>query len=120
MKHQQDILEKPPNFVRFCFLVFFLCVLTFPWVLCKASSLIHVFYESKDERKVKGKSDVEDGKWGEVLSEKMSFFLLHIWVFPKIQVPQNGWFRMENPIKMDVLGGNPYFWKHPYMEIYQA
>jgi len=28
----------------------------------------------------------------------------HIWVFPKIGVPQNGWFIMENPIKMDDLG----------------
>ncbi len=27
-----------------------------------------------------------------------------IWVFPKIGVPQNGWFIMEKPIKMDDLG----------------
>ena len=29
-----------------------------------------------------------------------------IWVFPKIMVPKNGWFIMENLIKMDDLGGN--------------
>ena len=30
-----------------------------------------------------------------------------IWVFPKIEVPQNGWFIRENPIKMHDLGGKP-------------
>ena len=28
----------------------------------------------------------------------------HIWVFPKIGIPQNGRFIMENPIRMDDLG----------------
>ena len=36
-----------------------------------------------------------------------SFFqnikVFNIWVFPKIGIPQNGWFIMENPIKMDDL-----------------
>ena len=27
-----------------------------------------------------------------------------IWVFPKIWIPQNGWFIMENRIKMNDLG----------------
>ena len=27
-----------------------------------------------------------------------------MWVFPKIVVPENGWFIVENPIKMDGLG----------------
>ena len=45
---------------------------------------------------------------------------IYIWVFPKIRVPQNGWFIVENPIKMDDLGVFPYFWKHLYIYIYQS
>ncbi len=37
-----------------------------------------------------------------------------IWVFPKIGVPQNGWFIMEHPIKIHDLR-YPYFWKHPLL-----
>ena len=28
----------------------------------------------------------------------------NIWMFLKIGIPRNGWFIMENPIKMDDLG----------------
>ena len=39
------------------------------------------------------------------LSFGMTGRLVYIWMFPKkIGVPQNGWFIVENPIKMDDLG----------------
>ena len=44
------------------------------------------------------------------------FYPTHIWVFPKIGVgPQNGWFIMENPIKMDDLGGKPTIFGNIHM-----
>jgi len=41
-----------------------------------------------------------------------------IWVFPKIRVPQNGWFNMENPIKMDDLGGKPTIFGNTHISQY--
>ena len=39
----------------------------------------------------------------------------NIWVFPKIGVPQNGWFIMENPIKLVQL-----FLETPIFCIFEA
>ena len=36
-----------------------------------------------------------------------------IWVFPKIGVPQNGWFIMENPLKWMIWGYIPLFSETP-------
>ena len=49
--------------------------------------------------------DTNDGNHSTIHNIYTSIYLyISIWVFPKIRVPQNGWFIMEKPIKMDDLG----------------
>ena len=41
------------------------------------------------------------------VASSVNMSIVDIWVFPKIGIPQNGWFIKEYPIKMDDLGGKP-------------
>ena len=50
--------------------------------------------------------------WGKQYIYHLPFQLQKL-VFPKIVVPQNGWFIMENPINMGWFGGH-YFRKHSF------
>ena len=47
----------------------------------------------------------------------MHIHIQYIWWLPEMGVPPNGWFIMENPIKMDDLGV-PLFQETPIYIIY--
>ena len=44
-----------------------------------------------------------------------SIYILYIWVFPKIGVPQNGWLISWKTLLKWMIWGYHYFWKHPYI-----
>ena len=70
----------------------------FPLYIASIKSVIVVTLNIKSHR-----------NWGLLFGLHQKTYLKHqtsggIWVVPKIRIPQNGWFIMENPIKMDDLG----------------
>ena len=52
------------------------------------------------------------GRGWKVAKNVLYYVYIYIWVFPKLGVPQDGWFIIENPVKMDDLGYH-YFSETP-------
>ena len=49
-------------------------------------------------------NELTGSDWDIIVNSQKTIHIINIWVFPKIGVPQNGWFIIKNPIKMDDLG----------------
>ena len=100
------------GFARFSLILFlshllamFCCVLFQFHAFLSALLWFHPFSTPKPARRnaATSKKNLPSVKMVLLLLQ-LNMYIISIWVFPKIGVPQNGWFIMENHIKMDDLG----------------
>ena len=71
-----------------------------------------MFFHQKDKQNISFHLNHLKGPWNK---NKYKTCMFPKWVFPKIGVPQNGWFTMENP-KIHDLGVPLFFRKHPNIQ----
>ena len=79
-----------------------------PYINSKASLFV-TYIRSLDLNPVFWGREIVLRIWQNGCDQNFLVLLPSKWMFPKIGVPQNGWFIMENPIKMNDLEENPLF-----------
>ena len=88
------------------------CRRNFYWFFCGGMKILHALMFVLDLQKYDSRVDW----WFRFVFWPFSEFLVFvlIWVFPKIGVPQNGWFIKWKTLLKWMIWGYHYFRKHPY------